>query len=140
MNIPTIATIDSGNGNNLEIARLIPTKIFELIEQRKTCQGFVILIDDIYKPPDYERVALKFLNHLQTFTAELTQQLDLPNVRFFISAPLWWRMTLNEDQAYSGSVSREEVMPQLTIDQAYKMVKLWLPLQSHSSQIHELIS
>ncbi|HSA73652.1 MAG TPA: hypothetical protein VLD84_06840 [Nitrososphaeraceae archaeon] len=97
------------------------TFIFKSIEKRKPCKGFVILIDDIYKLPDYEHVALKFLNHLQTFKAELTRELQLPNVGFFISAPPDWKEKLSKP-IYSGSVSREEEMPKPTVENALDML------------------
>ena len=94
----------------------------KLIQKQEDCNGFVIFVDDIYKPPDYEKTALKFLNHLQTFKAELTQQMRLPNIGFFISAPPDWESILNEKQAYSGSVSQQEHMPRPTVEQARSML------------------
>ena len=61
--------------------------LFKSISQNGKNNGFIIFIDDIYKPPEYENTALKFLNYLQTFRDELNRELKLINIGFFISAP-----------------------------------------------------
>lgn len=92
--------------------------MFKSISQNEKCNGFIIFIDDIYKPPEYENTALKFLNYLQTFRDELTQEINLINLGFFISAPPEWEPTLRDKQAYSGSIGLEEHMPFPTVEQA----------------------
>jgi hypothetical protein len=96
--------------------------LLQQIYQNYTCSGIVILIDDIYKIKDYTHVALKFLNHLQTFKGELTKETGITNIGFFISAPLDWNRILNDDLSYSGSVTREETMPMITMDDALNML------------------
>jgi hypothetical protein len=92
--------------------------MFKLISNTDKCSGFIVFIDDIYKPPEYENTALKFLNYLQTFRDELAQELDSINLGFFVSAPPEWETTLKEKQAYSGSIGLEEHMPFPTVEQA----------------------
>ena len=97
-------------------------QVIKSIENTNRCAGFVIFIDDIYKPPDYEKVALKFLNQLQTFKANLRKEMTSPNIGFFVSAPPEWEAILTKNQAYSGSVNREEHMPMPTAEQARIML------------------
>lgn len=96
--------------------------ILQQIYKSYSCSGIVIFIDDIYKIKDYENTALKFLNHLQTFKGELTRESGIANIGFFVSAPLEWKRILNDDLSYSGSVSREESMPMITINEALNML------------------
>jgi hypothetical protein len=95
--------------------------LFKLVEQNDKCNGFVIFIDDIYKPPGYEKTALKFVNHLQTLKDELMHEMSLCNVGFFISAPPDWEIILNKKQAYSGSISLEEHMKPPSVIEARTM-------------------
>ena len=97
-------------------------KLFQIIQQRYPCEGFVIFIDNIYKPSDYENTSMKFLNYLQTLKAELIQEISVPNIGFFISAPLEWKILVSEKPVYSGSVSKEEDIPMPTVDQAHKLI------------------
>ena len=97
-------------------------QVIKSIEDTNRCAGFVIFIDDIYKPPDYEKVALVFLNQLQTFKAELREEMASPNIGFFVSAPPEWKAILTKNPAYSGSVSREEHMPLPNAEQARTML------------------
>ena len=74
-------------------------QVIKSIEETNRSAGFVIFIDDIYKPPDYETVALKFLNQLQTFKAELRERWLHPISGFFVSAPPEWEATLTKNLA-----------------------------------------
>jgi hypothetical protein len=96
-------------------------KVIKLIEKTGRCNGFLVFVDNIYKPQDYDKVAFKFLNYLQTFTAELKKQMTSPNIGFFISAPPHWEPILNDNQTYSGSVTSEVHMPEPTVEQVTKM-------------------
>jgi hypothetical protein len=96
-------------------------KTIRSIENTGKCNGFVIFIDDIYKPESFEKIALMFLSQLQVFTAELKKQMASPNLGFFISAPLPWELTLKGNQAYSGSVTLEEHIPLPTVEEARTM-------------------
>lgn len=53
------------------------TKGIKSIESTGRSKGFVIFVDDIYKPQSYEKVAQMFLNNLQTFTADLKKQMPI---------------------------------------------------------------
>lgn len=94
---------------------------FKLIINTGLSNGFVIFIDDIYKPPAYENIGFIFLNHLQTFKTELTQNLELQDIGFFVSAPPEWRPIISENQEYSGSISLQEEMPYPGVEQARSM-------------------
>ena len=94
---------------------------FELIRSTGINKGFVIFIDDIYKPPAYEKNSLMFLNQLQTFKTQLTQQLNLFDIGFFISAPNEWQPTISGKPEYSGSISLQENMPTPTTEEARSM-------------------
>jgi hypothetical protein len=99
--------------------------LFKLIQQNDKCNGFVIFIDNIYKPQGYEKTALKFLNHLQTFKDELAHEICSGNIGFFISAPPDWDRIL-KNQAYSGSITLEEHMRPPTVIEASNMFNLRL--------------
>ncbi len=111
--------------------------LFKSISQNGKNNGFIIFIDDIYKPPEYENTALKFLNYLQTFRDELNRELKLINIGFFISAPPEWETTLREKQAYSGSISLEEHMPFPTVEQARTVFNQRLAYFSPNKEKHK---
>ena len=109
------------NFESISLDNAIP-QLFQLIHKKSLCEGFVIFIDDFYKPQGFQNTSLNFLNHLQTFKAELIQEINLPNIGFFISAPLEWKIIVNEKPVYSGSVSRKEDIPIPTIGQAHNLL------------------
>lgn len=96
-------------------------QVFKLIKDTGRNSGFIIFIDDIYKPPAYEKISLMFLNNLQNFKSVLTQELGSFDIGFFISAPIEWKSILSNNQAYSGSISDEEEMPFPNVEQARSM-------------------
>lgn len=86
------------------------------------CFGFVIFVDDIYKIPEYEQIALNFLSHLQVFRTELIQDTGFNQICFWVSAPPHWERTLMHDLRYSGSVDLEEQMSKITVQEATAMI------------------
>jgi len=79
-------------------------------------KGFIVFIDDLHKG-DLDK-AMRFLSYLQVLTSQLLRRTSFVNLGFFIAGSLEWQKKMAHDDKYSGSVSREEVMPPLKIEVA----------------------
>jgi DNA replication protein DnaC len=100
----------------------ISSVLRNLITSPHRCEGIIIFVDEIYKVPHYERVALDFVSHLQTFRGELIEELAFSNIGVWVSAPPYWQQTLTHELTYSGSVSGELSMPMITMNEALEML------------------
>ena len=94
----------------------------ERIRSEFHARGFVIFIDDLHKEQRYFKVAMDFLNYLQIFKSELTRALAQVDIAFYISGSADWDRIISNDPKYSGSFSRRETMPPITVDVAFEML------------------
>lgn len=87
--------------------------------------SFVVFIDDLHKDRDNFPIAMNFISTLQTFKSELMRAQPDLTLAFYIAGSLDWERAIRADIArYSGSFSRQEVMPPLTPEAAKEMLDL----------------
>ncbi len=97
----------------------------DLVSKRST-QGVVVFIDDLHKNVADSQISLEFLNYLQIFTARMNRSVPDLRMSFFVAGALDWRKTVEREPRYSGSFARREVLPDITAEDAFKMLNLRL--------------
>lgn len=108
----------------------ISTQIYQVVDQiRKVspCEGFVVFVDDLHKlefgtaSAEIFKSIVNFLASLQIFKAELFRKTS-SKVAFYVAAVPAWESKLRTAGSLSGSFSRYEKMPAVTIDDAVDML------------------
>ena len=85
-------------------------------------RGIIIVIDNLHKNFDEFEIAMKFVNNLQLFKADLVRQIQGLNLGILVAGSTDWESTIKNDPKYSGSYFRYETMPPLTEEAAYEML------------------
>ena len=88
--------------------------------------GIIVVIDDLHKNFDEFDIAMKFVNNLQIFKAELIRQIPKLGIAFFIAGSAEWERIVKNDPKFSGSYVRHETMPPITEEVAHEMLNMRL--------------
>jgi hypothetical protein len=108
----------------------VSTQIYQIAEQivkSGDCEGFVVFVDDLHKqdfgPRGREifQSVVSLLSGLQTFCSEFSRKARM-KMAFYVAAVPGWESKLKGISALSGSFSRHERMPEVTIDIAVEML------------------
>ena len=108
----------------------ISTQIYQVAEQIREvspCEGFVVFVDDLHKlefgstSPEIFKSILSLLASLQVFKAEFERKTSL-RIAFYVAAVPAWENKLKAAGAISGSFSRYENMPAVTVEDAVEML------------------
>ena len=84
--------------------------------------GIIVIIDDLHKNFDEFDIAMKFVNNLQIFKAELLRKIPKINIGFLIAGSADWERIIKNDPKFSGSYIRHETMPSVTQQAADEML------------------
>ncbi|TAK15912.1 MAG: hypothetical protein EPO37_09455 [Nitrosarchaeum sp.] len=98
-------------------------KIKEILIQltkQKNFNGLVIFIDDLHKNPKAFDAVLDFLSYLQIFTSEMIE--DGLNTAVYVAGIPQWKSKIAMEPRLSGSLIREETMPEIKEEDAYEML------------------
>jgi hypothetical protein len=85
-------------------------------------KGVIVIIDDLHKNFDEFDIAMKFVNNLQLFKAELLRRIRGLNLGVLVAGSADWERTIKNDPKYSGSYFRYETMPPVTEAAAHEML------------------
>jgi hypothetical protein len=96
--------------------------LFERFAADEDVKGLIIIIDDLHKNLDEFDIAMRFVNNLQIFRAELLRKIPRLNVGFFVAGSSEWEKTVKNDPKFSGSYIRHEIMPPVTEEAAHEML------------------
>ena len=96
-------------------------KLFEALHSKHNFKGFVIVVDDLHKRYDRFNKVILFLSSLQTFITNLTSGSKFDVTTYIAGIPSW-ESKIKAEQSLSGSIIREEKMPEITVDHAYDML------------------
>jgi hypothetical protein len=98
--------------------------------------GFLVFVDDLHKHRSNEefQIVLKFLSNLQIFKEQLMKSLSNIKLSFYISGLPEWNQIIASDSMYSGSYSRREILPPITVEAAHEMLNKRLIAYSQSPE------
>ena len=108
----------------------LSTQIYQVSRQIADvshCEGFVVFLDDLHKlefgqmGPKIFWAIITLLSSLQVFKAEFSRKTSL-KLAFYVAAVPAWENKLRTSSALSGSFSRYERMPAVTIQDASEML------------------
>lgn len=85
----------------------------------KGAKGFVIFIDDLHKGKIPK--ALRFMSYLQILSSQLRRGTDL-NIGFFVAGATEWEDKITNSSKFSGSIDKQERMPQLKPEVALEAI------------------
>jgi hypothetical protein len=109
--------IDNKAENHLNRIKNI---LFELTAQ-KGFQGFVIFVDDLHKNNKAFGAVIDFLSYLQIFTSGLSNGGEL-NVTTYVAGIPQWKSKIQSEPRLSGSLIRDEIMPEISEQNAFDML------------------
>jgi hypothetical protein len=111
----------------------VPTQIYQVVKDIKgvspECEGFLVFIDDLHKlefgadRPGIFKSVLWLLSNLQVFRAEFIRKTGL-KIAFYVAAIPDWEGRLRKSPPLSGSFTRYETMPAVSVEDAVAMINL----------------
>ena len=96
-------------------------KLFEELHLQNNFKGFVIVVDDLHKHDKAFDAVILFLSSLQIFITKLTRESKF-NATAYVAGKPSWEKKIKANPSLSGSIIREEEMPEITVDHAYYML------------------
>lgn len=109
--------VDDKDENHLQRIKNI---LLELTTQ-KGFQGFVIFVDDLHKNNKAFGAVIDFLSYLQIFTSGLSNGGEM-NVSTYVAGIPKWKSKIQSEPRLSGSLIRDENMPEITEQNAFDML------------------
>lgn len=109
-----------GDENHTNHASVIRNMFIQLHEQ-KGFLGLVIFIDDLHKNAKAFDYVLNFLSWLQIFTSSLIKGNNL-KVAVYVAGIPQWKTRISSEPRLSGSLIRDEFMPEVSERDAYNML------------------
>lgn len=96
-------------------------KLLEELQLQHDFKGFVIVVDDLHKHDKAFDAVILFLSSLQIFISKLTRGSKF-NVTAYVAGKPSWKLKIQSESSLSGSLIREEEMPEITVNYAYSML------------------
>ena len=100
--------------------QIIRTLLNEL-HKNHNFTGFVIVVDDLHKNDKAFNAVVLFLNSLQIFVAKLTRG-NTFNLTAYVAGKPQWKDRIKSEPSLSGSLIRDEMMPEITEQNAFDML------------------
>lgn len=110
----------NGDENHTNHATIIRNMFIQLNEQ-KGFLGLVIFIDDLHKNAKALDYVLNFLSWLQIFTSSMIKGNNL-KVAVYVAGIPQWKTRISSEPRLSGSLIRDEFMPEVSERDAYDML------------------
>ena len=96
-------------------------KLLEELQLQHNFKGFVIVVDDLHKHDKAFDAVVLFLSSLQIFISKLTRGSKF-NATAYVAGKPSWKSKIQSEPSLSGSLIREEEMPEITVSHAYSML------------------
>ena len=96
-------------------------QLFEELHLQHNFRGFVIVVDDLHKYDEAFDAVIRFLSSLQIFISKLTRDSKF-NAAAYVAGKPSWRSKIRSESSLSGSLIREEEMPEIAVSDAYSML------------------
>lgn len=96
-------------------------KLLEELHLQHNFKGFVIVVDDLHKHDRAFDSVILFLSSLQIFISKLTRGSSF-NATAYVAGKPSWKKKIQSELSLSGSLIREEEMPEITVNHAYSML------------------
>lgn len=96
-------------------------KLLDELHLQNNFKGFVIVVDDLHKHDKAFDAVILFLSSLQIFITKLTRGSKF-NATTYVAGKPSWEKKIKAELSLSGSIIREEEMPEITVNHAYSML------------------
>ncbi len=96
-------------------------KLLEELHIQHNFKGFVIVVDDLHKHDRAFDSVILFLSSLQIFITKLTRGSEF-NATVYVAGKPSWKTKIQSVSGLTGSLIREEEMPEITVNHAYSML------------------
>lgn len=95
--------------------------VLRLLLEQTTFKGLIVFVDDLHKNTRAFDAVIDFLSYLQIFTSSLTKGSDV-NMAIYVAGIPQWKTRITSEPRLSGSLIRDEMMPEVTEQDAYDML------------------
>jgi len=112
-----VISVEEDHKNHFHTINDILTKLTEL----EKFKGLVIFIDDLHKNTRAFNYVIDFLSYLQILTSSLIQSDNLKVAVYVAGIPIW-KSKISTEPRLSGSLIRDESMPDISEADAFEML------------------